>query len=128
MISITLEELVNSTDALRELSQKNLRARASYHAGKILKAAEAEMQSFNETRMELIRKYAEKDENGELKSNEDGNVNIMKEHLATFTQELNELLAANVEINAEPINIDDIENVEFTPGAMAQLEKFISVE
>ena len=57
MISVKLEELVNATEGLKGLSQKELKARCAYAVGKILKSADAEIQSFNETRMELIKKY-----------------------------------------------------------------------
>jgi hypothetical protein len=44
-----------------------LRARPALAVAKILKAADAEMTTFNETRLNLIKKYGDKDENGEVK-------------------------------------------------------------
>ena len=128
MIKIKLEQLVNSAEGLRGLSQKQLKARAAYAVAKILKAADAEMTSFNETRMELIKKYGEKDETGELKSDENGNVHIPDDTLATFSNELQELLDTEVEISANKIKMNDVENVEFTPSEMAQLDDFIEFE
>jgi hypothetical protein len=128
MISITLEQLINSTDGLKGLSQKQLKARSAYAVSKILKAADAEMNTFNETRMELIKKYGEKDETGELKSDEQGNVHIIDEMLSTFNKELQELLNTTVDINANKIKIEDIGDVEFTPAEMAQLDDFIEFD
>lgn len=128
MITISLGQLLNSAEGLRGLSQKPLKARCAYAVGKILKAADSEMSSFNEARMNLIRKYGEKDENGELKSDENGNVHIISESLATFNSELQELLDTNVEINANKIKMDDIGEVEFTPSEMTQLDAFIEIE
>ena len=128
MINITLEQLVNSTEGLRGLSQKSLKARPAYSIAKILKAAEAEITSFNETRMNLIRKYGEKDENNELKSDDNGNVRIPPEVLDDFNKELQELLGTEVEINANKIRIDDIGDVEFTAAEMAQLDDFIEFD
>lgn len=125
MIKIKLEQLINSTEGLKGLGQKSLKARSAYAVGRILKAADAEMSSFNETRMELIRKYGEKDDAGELKTDENGNVHIPPEVLSTFNTELTDLLATEIEINANKIRIEDLENVEFTPGEMAQLDEFI---
>lgn len=128
MISITLEQLINSTDGLKGLSQKQLKARSAYAVSKILKAADAEMNTFNETRMELIKKYGEKDETGELKSDEQGNVHIIDKMLSTFNKELQELLNTTVDINANKIRIEDIGDVDFTPAEMAQLDDFIEFD
>ena len=128
MISITLEQLVNSTEGLRELSQKTLKARPAYAVAKILKAAEAEMTGFNDTRMNLIKKYGDKKENGELNTDENGNVHIAPGSLVDFNKELQELLDTQVEINANKIKIEDIGDVDFTPAEMAQLDNFIDIE
>ena len=128
MISITLEQLINSTDGLKGLSQKSLKARSAYAVSKIIKAADAEMTTFNETRMELIKKYGEKGEDGEVKSDENGNVRILPESLNDFNKELQELLKTPVEINANKIRMEDIDNVEFTPAEMAQLDEFIEFD
>lgn len=128
MINVKLEELVNATEGLKGLSQKSLKGRCAYTVGKILKSADAEIQSFNETRMELIKKYGEKDENGELKTEENGNVRIPAEQIEAFSKELRELLDTNVEISANKIKMDDIGEVEFTPAEMAQLESFIELD
>ena len=128
MINVKLEDLVNATEGLKGLSQKQLKARCAYAVGKILKSADAEIQSFNETRMELIKKYGEKAENGELKTEENGNVRIPAEQMEAFSRELRELLDTNVEISANKIKMDDIGEVEFTPAEMAQLENFIEFD
>ena len=128
MITITLEQLINSTDGLKGLSQKPLKARSAYAVSKILNAADAEMSSFNETRMDLIRKYGEKGEDGELKSDENGNVRIMPESLETFNKELQDLLKTEVEISASKIRIEDIDDVDFTAAEMAQLDDFIEFD
>ena len=128
MITSTLEQLLNSTDGLKGLSQKQLKARSAYAVSKILKAADAEMTTFNDTRMELIKKYGEKDENGELKRDEQDNVHIVDDMLPTFNKELQELLNTSVDINANKIRIEDIGDVEFTPAEMAQLDEFIEFD
>ena len=125
MISVTLEQLINGSDAFKTLSQKPLKARTAYAVGKILKSVDTEMQSFNDARMELIRKYGEKDDNNELKTDEQGNVRILPEVLDSFNNELHDLLETLVELNVNKIRIDDIEDINFTPSEMAQIGDFI---
>jgi len=86
------------------------------------------MTSFNDTRMELVRKYGIKDENNELILDENGNAQIDLEHRNAFNEEFNELLQSSIEINANKIRLDDLGDIDFTPSEMAQLEDFIEVE
>lgn len=127
MIKVKIANLLNSTDTLQKLSQKDFKAKLAWSIARLLKAAEVEMQGFNEARMTLIKKYGEKDENGELITDDSGNCKIQNETLQEFTDELSELISSEVEINANKIPINLLEDVDFTPGEMAVLEPFIEV-
>ena len=78
--------------------------------------------------MNLIKKYGEKDENGELITDENGNCKISNSDTEEFTRELNELIATEVEINANKINMNLLENIDFTPSEMAVLEPFVEFD
>ena len=120
-----MSDLLNGTDALQKLAETELKAKLAWQVGRILKAADAEIQSFNETRMNLIKKYGEKDENGELITDDKGNCKILNDGLDEFSNELNELIESEIDINANKISIDSLEDKEFTPSEMSQLEIFI---
>jgi len=128
MITIKISDLLNSTDALSKLAKINLKARPAFYASKLIKAADAEIQEFNDTRLNLIKKYGEKDENGELITDDKGNCKIMPDSVSTFQQELKELIDVEIELNVDKIKIEDIENIELTPEDMTILEKFINFE
>lgn len=128
MINVKISSLLNGTEALQKLAGADLKAKLAWQVARLLKAAEAELQSFNETRMTLIKKYGEKDTEGELITDEKGNCKIPPEDINTFTAELNELLNTEVEINVNKISINDLENMSFTPSEMTLLEEFIDFE
>ena len=128
MIKVKISDLLNSTDTLQKLAKKDFKAKLAWSISRLLKSAETEIQSFNETRMNLIRKYGEKDENGELVTDENGNCRIENDSLNNFTNELNELIATEVEINANKINIEQLEDLDFTPSDMAILEPFVEMD
>lgn len=128
MITITINDLLNSVETLQKIAQKDFKAKLAWSIARILKSAEVEIQSFNDTRMNLIKKYGEKDEKGELITDEKNNCKIMPENTETFTEELNELINTEVEINANKINFNLFENIDFTPSDMAALEPFIEFE
>lgn len=125
MITVKISELLNSVETLQKLSQKDFKAKLAWQIARLLKSAENEIQSFNETRMDLIRKYGEKDENGGLVTDEHGNCRIIESKVVNFNNELNELINSTVEINANKIGIDQLENLDFTPSEISILEPFI---
>ena len=128
MIKVTIADLLNSTDTLQKLSQKDFKAKLAWTIARLLKSAEKEIQQFNDTRMNLIKKYGEKDSDGELVTDDKGNCKIDRENLDSFNNELREVLEAEVELNANKIDMDLLGDVEFTPSDMAVLEPFVQFE
>lgn len=128
MIKIKMSDLLNSTDTLQKLSQKELKARLALSIARLLKEAEREIQNFNEVRMNLIKKYGEKDENGELITDDKNNCKIIPDGVEIFSKELNDIIDTEIEINANKLRLEDLDNLDFTPSDMAVLEPFISEE
>lgn len=128
MITVKIADLLNSTETLQKLSQQDFKAKLAWSIARLLKAAEVEIQSFNDTRMTLIKKYGEKDENGELVTDDKGNCKILEEGIETFGKELNELINTEIEINANKIKMDLLEDIDFTPSDMAVLEPFVEFD
>lgn len=128
MINVKISDLLNATEVLQELSKKQLKARLAFDVSRLLKAADTEVTQFNEARMKVINKFGEKDENGELSTDENGNCRIVPSNIPDFNNELNELINAEVELNAKKIKMDALEDLDFTPSDMVVLEPFIEVE
>lgn len=127
MINVSIEQILNSTETLQKLSQKDFKAKLAWSIARLLKAAEAEIQSFNEARLNLIKKYGEKDDAGELITDEKGNCKIEAGSTEEFSNELSELIKTEVEINANKIDINLLEDIDFTPSDMAILEPFVDM-
>lgn len=128
MIKLKLSDLVNSVGILQRLAQMDFKAKTSWQISKLLTNAEKEIQSFNEARMKVVQKYGEKDANGELITNEEGNCQIPAEVGNDFANEINELLMAEVELNVSPIAIEDLDAADFKPAEMVMLEPFLKIE
>lgn len=128
MIKVTITDILNGTEILQKLSSTGLKAKLAWQVSRLLKAVDTEVQEFNTTRMELIKKYGEKDGQGELITDEKGNCKIITDNIDQFTSELNELVASEIEINANKLKMDDLENIDFTPSEMIALEPFIDME
>ena len=128
MITVKLSNIIDSTEALRTLMTKPLKARTAFAVARIAREVEKEYNLFNQSRTELIQKYGEKDENGELKVTEEGNYTVSKDNIAEFNASFQELLDTEIEINAEPVSMDDLGDVDFTPNEVLNLEAFIKMD
>jgi hypothetical protein len=94
----------------------------------LLKEGERELQNFNTIRMNLVNKYGEKDENGELVTDEKGNCKIDAKESESFNAEFGDVINTEIEINANKLKLDDFDNLDFTPSDMILLEPFIEAE
>lgn len=128
IVKLPLQEIVNNIDFFSEFSKKEMNARVAYKFAKILKQIVEEYNSYNAVRQKLIDKYANKDDNGLIIYNSDGGATLSNENYRIFTEELEKLLSTEVELNIIPIELNDIENINFTPGQMAIFEQFIVEE
>ena len=124
MIKVTVGEVINCVDVLRALSNKPIKIKVAYNIAKIIKAVEKENQLFEETRQKLLDKFCEK-ENGQLRVNEKGSAIIKSECVVDYNNEIKELLESKVEIAAEPIKIEDIEDLELTAAQVYTISSFI---
>lgn len=125
MITVTLKDIVESQEAMRALSEKPLRGRVAFKVARLLKKLEAELTTFNDTRIRLIEAYAKKDEEGNYITNDKKEYQFDQDNADKFVEELNRLLLEELEIDANPILVDEIEELDFTPAEMAMLEPFM---
>lgn len=125
MFNMQLKDVIEGTDVLKKLAGQPLRGKVAFQISKILKRLEDELTLFNNTRVDIIKKYSETDANGELIADENGNVKLKEETIAEFNKEITELLNMEIEIDANKIALKDIEDVDFTPAEMTLLMPLI---
>lgn len=125
LIEITLNDILNSQQALQEIAKMNMRAKTAFKIARIIRAIEGEIENFNKARQNLLNKYGEKDNNGNLVVNKDGNYTLIPNKINDYNNEIQELLITNIQLNIEPIEADELEQLEFTPTFAYQVEKYI---
>lgn len=124
MIKIVLGDIVNSTEIFNKIMQQSFKGSLAFKIARLARELEKEMQTFNDERMKIIRKYGKKDENGELIINNDGNIEFENDKINEINSEFNSLLETELEINADKLPIDSIDEFELTPQEVISLEKF----
>jgi len=128
LIEVKLVDLVNSAEALKVLGDKPLRGKLAYKVGKVIQAVSNELELYDKARRELLNKYCEKDENGEIIVSVDGNVQIMKDNIPDYNKEIAILNDTQIELNAVTLDLDDFEDIEMTPKEMVQIDWIIKKE
>lgn len=125
MITVTLREILNCMTVFNELSQKELPAKVAFATARISEQLSSEYSMFEKTRDKIFQKYCEYDENGNLKMGENNEIVVKNGDEAAFNQEVTDLLDTKVEINASPIALDSLGELNFKPAQMLAMKSFI---
>ncbi|MGG7215422.1 hypothetical protein ACQPUY_17780, partial [Clostridium nigeriense] len=76
-----------------------------------------ELTAYNKEREKLINKYGEKDEEGNLKTKEDGTINILD--IDSFNKDLKEILEIETEVDIHLIDLEKVNvDINITPGEL----------
>ena len=126
-MTATIYDIISANPVFTKILQHEFTGKQSFMISRILRALNTETESFNKTREEVLRKYAETDDAGEIIVME-GNVKIRDGEMEAFQREINELLYAELEVDVKPIPVDWLYDVKLTPQEMIVLEPFISME
>jgi len=122
-LKIKVADLYNLSLGLNELSKKELPIALAFKIQRAQKKVSEELIASDKVRQSLIEKYKEK----EL---DNGVVQIKKDKLNEFNEKINELMAQEIDLDIEKINIDDLEkSVEkVKPQTLMQLETILNAE
>ena len=125
MIELTVRDMIDSIPTLRELSNKQLKSKVAFKVARLLREIQTESETFETARMNLVKLYAEKDENGEIKTDDKGNIYIEQDKIEEFNKELKDLLDNTITINGDKLSLDDLGDETFTPQQMLSFSAFL---
>lgn len=122
MIKITIEELLNITPILRDLSNKPFKGSITFKIARLMRELDREISLFEDARKSIIEKYGVKGEDGSLIFFENNSIQIQEDKLQECNEEMKNLLITEIEINAEKISIEAFDDIEITPSQAIVLE------
>ena len=127
-IKLTNERIVNTTNTLGKLNNSQLPIKVAYAISKNVNKIESELKIYNTEKAKLMDKYCEKDEEGKLKADEYGNVNIKEEHREDWNRDIKELMSIENEIDIHMIQLDDLlnSNYNISPAELSAIEFMIA--
>lgn len=128
MIKVTLDVIINSQGPLQTLMAAQLPIAISYRLSRAMRQINEELKEFYATHKVLVEKYGEHDNEGKLIIDKENNsIPICTEYQELFQSEMAKLLAVEIHIDIEPINILELNNVNISAQELYWLEKFLIV-
>lgn len=127
-LNLSNERIVNTINVLGELNNAKLPVKVAYAITKNINKINSELKAYNEEKAKLIDKYAEKDKEGKLKTDEYGNVPLKEEHIEDYNRDIKELLSIENEIDIHMINLDDLlnSNYNISPAELTAIDFMIN--
>jgi hypothetical protein len=103
-IGIKLGQLDSMISSLSNIVQKEMKIKLAYKLSKLMKTLASEHDFMISKRREIVGKYSEKDESGEIVQKDD-KINILD--IQSFNSEIEELHEIEFELEFEKIDIED---------------------
>lgn len=119
-MKVTLGKLVNSTVALQELSNSKLPAPLALRVALVMQSSRAPLEAFQTTYNDLLAEV------GEPIKEEPGKFNI--KDTERFNRESSDMLAHEVDIPGEMIDVAALGNVEIKPAGLLTLSWLIKLD
>ncbi len=123
-ITVKAGEIGPRLQGLSNLAEKELPIKAAYKISKIIKALSDESTFYEEAKKKLIRRYAKKDEAGEVVV-EDGRCYFEGDNLASFNKEYLELNLVEMVLPSISLTLEDFKDVKVSASELLCLEGFI---
>lgn len=127
-LNLSNERIVNTINVLGDLNNAKLPVKVAYAITKNINKINSDLKAYNEEKAKLIDKYAEKDKEGKLKTDEYGNVTLKEEYIQEWNRDMAELLSIENEIDIHMIHLDDLlnSNYNISPAELAAIDFMIN--
>ena len=113
-MKLSNQALVESIQTLQKLNRLELPVKVAFLLSRNIKEVDKSLESYNETRQKLIFHYADKDEEGNLRFDEKGDI-IFKEGIQEkWSQDIRELLELKTTTKVQPVSIHDLFKAEIS--------------
>lgn len=127
LIKVKMYNVMAAKDIFMRILSSNFTGRQAFILSRALKEIDKEIVDFNKAKDFILLKYAEKDEHDNAVTNDKNTVKIAEDKYNDVNNELQELLYTEIEINMEQIPLEWLDNLQFTPKEMIDLEPFIKI-
>lgn len=131
-ITVKISEILAINEVLTKFKSKQLPIENAFRMARLCKIFHQEVETYLEVVRELIEKYGERDENGELKKPSPDNPNtipVAPEHMEQCQKDLDNLNKTEISLKVPLIEWKDLLAIdEATPTDLLVLEKIIDIK
>jgi len=121
-----LGKIVNPSfqQAFRKLSGQEMPLRAAFFVKGIEKQIKEEIEKYDSSRIDSLKRLGNVKEDGKLEQDEHGNVKLSEENMKKFSEELQSLVDVDVSVSA--IKINDLgSKISLSPAEVSLLDDII---
>lgn len=128
MVKVTMDQIIAFRNNSGVFSNSQLPLKGAYKINKIRKNVEKESEFYTDKFQEIVNKYAQKDDDGNLVFSENGEQILIKDGMIEeCNNALAELQSLEVEIENYDLTIEDLgENITCTPDELEALMPFMA--
>lgn len=132
-MELTIKNLLNGKAALITLGNtKGLSSVIAYRIAKNIKVIDEELKTFEETRLNIVKEYSNKDKDGNPATKKDVNGNevfdIDNENMKLLSQEIEKLQDEKVDIDIRQLSLEEIDKAELSPLELSSIDFMIMEE
>ena len=126
-MKLSNEKILNTINVLGNLNNTQLPIKLAYAISKNINKIDIELKTYNDEKVKLINKYAEKDKEGKVISDEHGHIIIEEKHKEDWNNDISELLSIENEIDIHKIQLDDLLNANYniSPAELSMIDFII---
>lgn len=125
-MKITYSEALSFRNFYAKIKENKFPLRTGYRLNCIARAIDNHFPFYQEQLAAILGEYAEKDAQGNIARDEEGNFKVPPEKIMECNMKLNDLLLFEFELEAKPINISELENLELEMEEIQGLTSFIT--
>lgn len=117
--------ILNLLNFIASIKDRNFSIQTQYKFLKIKNVVEEEEKIIIEQKLDLIQKYADTDEDGNIITSEDGGIKIKQEYVQECQNKINEMNSIQIQLPDIYFSLDELESLNLTLGELELLEPFI---
>jgi len=123
VIKVSNREILQMIQSLNDLNNLKLPIKVSFKIAKITKKLQEVVDIYEESRKKIIEEYCEKDEEGNVITQEDGTATTPEPE--KLNKAMEELLVITSKIDAEQLELEDLGKIQIEPRVLVNLSCMI---
>lgn len=122
-MKLTNRNILESINNLRAVAQKQLPVKVSYTISKNISQIESELKIYEKERQKLIEKYAEKDEDGKIISDERNQIKFAD--VVGWDKDIKELLDIENDVDIRKFKLDELNGFNISAAELQAIDSMI---